>query len=67
MQNDADNGNSITDEVFNSIKNGNDEMLLSGLSHDSYESTRFAAVFWDLVWPKLEGMGWQIRVRELQS
>jgi hypothetical protein len=36
-----------------------DEMLLSGLAENSSESARLAAVFWEMVWPKLEESGWE--------
>lgn len=40
-------------------KYATDEMLLSGLAENSSESARLAAVFWELVWPKLEESGWE--------
>lgn len=39
-----------------------DENLTLGLSNDSSENARLAAAFWEVVWPKLQEIGWEKRV-----
>ena len=47
------------DGTIFSGKSASDEILLSGLSDNKAEAARLAAVFWEMVWPKLEESGWE--------
>ena len=64
----ANNENTMCEEIhgqelYATSESTSEEILTAGLGNNSRENSRFAAAFWEVVWPQLQENGWERRVR----